>query len=135
MRQRLCVWPDSGRNLHCDGNTDFKATWAVEINYYMDLGFLPENMQYFSISGRAGWYGPKGDAERLPASGVGVQQRHQDRIQQRTDPSDLRRQQGGLGREVLPLRDLWVAYRYWQNKFGLDHNAAPGVCTIAGNRR
>ena len=27
--------------------------------------------------------------------------------------------------------DLWVAYRYWQNKFGLDHNAMPGVCTIA----
>jgi len=28
--------------------------------------------------------------------------------------------------------DVWVAYRYWQNKFGLDHNAAPGVCTVAG---
>ena len=27
--------------------------------------------------------------------------------------------------------DVWVAYRYWQNKFGLDHNAMPGVCTIA----
>jgi hypothetical protein len=29
--------------------------------------------------------------------------------------------------------DVWVAYRYWQNKFGFDHansvicNAAPGV--------
>jgi hypothetical protein len=29
--------------------------------------------------------------------------------------------------------DVWVAYRYWQNKFGLDHkkslvcNVAPGV--------
>src|SRR5882762_8818040 len=43
-----------------DGNTKFKPTWAVEVNYYMDLGFLPENMQYFSISGRAGWYGKKG---------------------------------------------------------------------------
>src|SRR5712664_3553398 len=48
-----------------DGNTKFKPTWAVEINYYMDLGFLPENMQYFSISGRAGWYGKKG-AENAP---------------------------------------------------------------------
>src|ERR1700682_2665420 len=45
-----------------DGNTSYKPTWAVEINYYMDLGFLPENMQYFSISGRAGFYGPKGDS-------------------------------------------------------------------------
>ena len=43
-----------------DGNITYKPTWAVETNYYMDLGFLPENMQYFSISGRAGWYGPKG---------------------------------------------------------------------------
>jgi hypothetical protein len=23
----------------------------------------------------------------------------------------------------------WVAWRYWQNKFGLDHNAMFGVCT------
>ena len=38
-----------------DGNTHFNATWAVEINYYMDLGFLPPNLQYFAVSGRAGW--------------------------------------------------------------------------------
>src|ERR1700732_5114415 len=44
-----------------DGNTDYKPTWAVETNYYMDLGFLPENLQLFSISGRAAWYGPKGN--------------------------------------------------------------------------
>jgi hypothetical protein len=44
-----------------DGNTNFHTTWAVEINYYMELGFLPENMQYFAISGRAGFYGPKGN--------------------------------------------------------------------------
>ena len=40
-----------------DGNTSFKPTWAIETNYYMDLGFLLLQMQYFSISGRAGWYG------------------------------------------------------------------------------
>jgi hypothetical protein len=28
--------------------------------------------------------------------------------------------------------DTWVAYRYWQNKFGLDQNQAPGVCTVNG---
>jgi hypothetical protein len=33
------------------------------------------------------------------------------------------------------LVDVWVAYRYWQNKFGLDHvhssicTNAPGSCT------
>lgn len=36
----------------------------------------------------------------------------------------------------LPARhtrvvDFWVAYRYWQTKFGLDHNLTPGVCTVA----
>src|SRR5467141_4212406 len=50
-----------------DGNTSYRPTWAVEINYYMDLGFLPENMQYFSVSGRLGWYGQKGtDTAPLP---------------------------------------------------------------------
>jgi putative N-acetylmannosamine-6-phosphate epimerase len=23
-----------------------------------------------------------------------------------------------------------VSYRYWQNKFGLDHNAELGVCNV-----
>src|ERR1700743_1866976 len=38
-----------GVNCLADGNTNFKWTWAVEVNYYMDLGFLPENMQFWSI--------------------------------------------------------------------------------------
>ena len=50
-----------------NGNTNYRTTWAVEINYYMDLGFLPPGMDYFSISGRAAWYGPKGDSNSLPA--------------------------------------------------------------------
>jgi hypothetical protein len=29
--------------------------------------------------------------------------------------------------------DVWVAYRYWQNKFGLDHNAEFGVCNALIN--
>jgi hypothetical protein len=37
-----------------------------------------------------------------------------------------------LGAKYTHFVDLWVAYRYWQNKFGLDHNNAPGVCTLAG---
>jgi hypothetical protein len=43
-----------------DGNTHYDPTWAVELNYYRDLGFLPPSVQYFAISGRAGFYGPKG---------------------------------------------------------------------------
>ena len=52
--------PTPGVNCLVDGNRSFKPTWAVEINYYMDLGFLPESIQFFSISGRAAWYGRKG---------------------------------------------------------------------------
>ena len=44
-----------------DGNVSYNPTWAVETNYYMELGFLPENMRFFSVSGRAAWYGNKGD--------------------------------------------------------------------------
>ena len=63
--------PVPGVSCLANGNTSYKPTWAVEVNYYMDLGFLPENMQYFSISGRAGWYGKKGsDTEPLPALGA-----------------------------------------------------------------
>src|ERR1700682_77668 len=60
-----------GVTCNFNGNTSYRPTWAVETNYYMDLGFLPENMQYFSISGRAAWYGPKGD-QNSPLVGTGV---------------------------------------------------------------
>src|SRR5450432_3312569 len=43
--------PIPGVSCSVDGNTDFKTTWAVETNYYMDLGFLPPSVQYFAISG------------------------------------------------------------------------------------
>ena len=70
VRQRLLrpgSVPRRGCDLFADGNTSYKPTWAVETNYYMDLGFLPENMQYFSITGRAAWYGKKGtDTNPLP---------------------------------------------------------------------
>ncbi len=105
-----------------DGNTDYHTTWAVETNYYMDLGFLPESMQFFSISGRAGWYGPKGD-QNAPLVGLGI-------------GSNSTATKTELNSEPIRLTshfvDVWVAYRYWQNKFGLDHNAAPGVCTVNG---
>jgi hypothetical protein len=123
-----------GVTCHGDGNVDFKTTWAIETNYYMDLGFLPESMQYFSISGRAGWYGPKGDANGLPAlSGVG-QASTATKVELNSEPIrltlDASKAVGGA--KYSHLVDVWVAYRYWQYKFGLDHNAMPGVCTVAG---
>jgi hypothetical protein len=116
-----------------DGNTDFHTTWAVETNYYMDLGFLPESIRYFSISGRAGWYGPKGDSNSLPGlSGVG-RFSTASKTELNSEPIRLTfdASRAFMGQKYSHFVDVWVAYRYWQNKFGLDHNAEPGVCTIA----
>jgi hypothetical protein len=122
-----------GVNCLTDGNTRFKTTWAVEVNYYMDLGFLPENMQYFSISGRAGWYGPKGDSNSpLVGTGVGVFSTAS-KTELNSEPIRLTfdASKAAMGAKYSHFVDLWVAYRYWQNKFGLDHNAEFGVCTQA----
>jgi hypothetical protein len=112
-----------------DGNTDFKWTWAVEVNYYMDLGFLPENMQYFSISGRAGWYGPKGDSNQ-PLTGImpSKTELNSEPIRLTFDAS-----KAFWGPKYTHFVDVWVAYRYWQNKFGLDHNSSVnGICAVNG---
>ena len=93
-----------GTTCLTDGNTSFKPTWAVETNYYMDLGFLPENMQYFSISGRAAWYGKKGTENNPLPPSRSRQRQHGRGVQLRTDPSDDGRLQGDVGREIFPLR-------------------------------
>jgi hypothetical protein len=115
-----------------DGNTRYRATWAVETNYYMDLGFLPPYLDFFSISGRAAWYGPKGDQNSpLVGTGIGVfstatkTEFNSEPIRLTFDAS-----KAFIGPKYSHFVDLWVAYRYWQNKFGLDHNASPGVCTL-----
>lgn len=124
----------AGTICNSDGNVSYRPTWAVEVNCHMDLGFLPPSLQFFSISGRPGWYGPKGDSNGLPAlSGRPLLNGLKVRAQQRADPSDIRCQQGLQGSELFPLRRPMVAYRYWQNEFGLDHNVMAGICTLAAN--
>jgi hypothetical protein len=119
-----------GVTCNIDGNTNFNTTWAVETNYYMDLGFLPENMQFFAISGRAGWYGPKGNQNSplgVAAGGTATKtELNSEPIRLTFDAS-----KAFMGPKYSQFVTTWVAYRYWQNKFGLDHAAAPGVCTIA----
>ena len=113
-----------GVNCISDGNTDYKVTWAVETGYYMPLGFLPESMAFFDISGRAAWYGAKGNENSpLPttlAGGSGtatVTEFNGEPIRLTFDAS-----KAAWGAKYSHFVDLWVAYRYWQNKFGLDHN-------------
>jgi hypothetical protein len=120
-----------GVTCTADGNTDYKTTWAVETNYYMDLGFLPPNLQLFSLSGRAAWYGPKGNQNAplgIASGGTAT------KVEFNSEPIRLTfdASKAVWGEKYTHFVDVWVAYRYWQNKFGLDHNAAPGVCTVAG---
>jgi hypothetical protein len=123
----------AGVTCNSDGNTEFKGTWAVEMNYYMDLGFLPPNLQYFAISGRAGFYGPKGnEANPLPFNAV---TNTKTKTEINSEPIRLTLDASKLawGPKYSHNVDLWVAYRYWDNKFGLDH-AASGACigAVAG---
>ena len=116
-------------NLTCspNGNTSYPATWAVETNYYMDLGFLPWDV--FSISGRAGWYGTKGNQNAplgLASGGVATA------VEFNSEPIRLTLDASKAiwGAKYSHFVDVWVAYRYWQNKFGLDHNNA-AQCIIS----
>lgn len=113
-----------GTNCLNDGNRSFNPTWAVEVNYYMDLGFLPPNMQFWSISGRAGWYGEKG-SENNPLPGVKTA------VEFNSEPIRLTfdASKAVLGEKYSHFVDLWVAYRYWQNKFGIDHKLST-VCNV-----
>jgi hypothetical protein len=116
-----------------DGNTRFKPTWAVETNYYMDLGFLPENMQFFSISGRLAWYGKKGtENEPLPFALPG---NVNTAVEFNSEPIRLTfdASKAFWGVKYSHFIDVWVAYRYWQNKFGLDHSNST-VCNVAPGR-
>ncbi|WJR79223.1 hypothetical protein [Bradyrhizobium sp. NP1] len=115
-----------------DGNLHYNATWAVEMNYYMDLGFLPPNLQYFAISGRAGIYGPKGNG----AYGNYTLSTVNTATEIISEPIRLTLDVSKLiwGEKYSHFLETWVAYRYRQNKFGLDDsNKANLVCfTAAG---
>lgn len=117
--------PVPGVSCLTDGERSFNPTWAVETNYYLDLGFLPETMQFWSISGRAGWYGQKGSENNpLPGTKTAVEF-NSEPIRLTFDAS-----KAAWGAKYSHFVDLWVAYRYWQNKFGIDHKAS-AVCNVA----
>lgn len=104
------------------GNDSFSPTWAVEMNYAMDLGFLPDAIP-LTFSGYSNFYGPKGTgvtAAQVPgAIPTTVEFNSQQKLS-----LDVGKMVGGPSKSHF--FDLWVAYRYWQNKFGLNHTR--GVC-------
>jgi hypothetical protein len=92
----------------------------------MDLGFLPENMRYFAISGRASWVGPKGSEKgiAIPTGVPTAIEFNSEPIRLTFDASKF-----AFGDKYSHQVDVWVAYRYWQNKYGYDHSAS-GECTV-----
>jgi hypothetical protein len=116
------------------GAIDYDPTWAFESNYYMDLGFLPDYLP-LSVSGRLTLIGPKGpQADPIPASPANVQTK----MEINSEPIRLTYDASKAiwGKKYSHFLDVWVAYRYWQNKFGLDHANSPsclgpaaGSCT------
>jgi hypothetical protein len=113
-----------GVSCNIDGSREFKPTWAVEMNYYMDLGFLPPSISYFSVSGRAGFYGAKG-GENGQIAGTDT------KIELNAEPIRLTfdASKAIWGQKYTHNVDVWVAYRMWRNKFGLDEKNSL-ACTV-----
>jgi|GEM_PF-467388 len=114
-----------------DGNLHFNPTWALEVGYGMELGFLPESMRYFSISGNLGVYGPKGNGAygpyTLPSTMDTATEIKAEPIRLTFDVSKAL-----FGEKYSGFVETFVAYRYWKNKYGYDSgNPANSVCFFA----
>ncbi len=114
-----------------DGNLHYNPTWALEVDYGSELDFLPESLRYFSVSGHVGIYGPKGTGAygpySLPPSWNTETEINAEPIRLSFDASKAL-----WGEKYAHFVEAFVAYRYWQNKFGLDgSNPANGICFFA----
>jgi hypothetical protein len=104
-------------------------TWAFESNYYMDLGFLPSSIP-LAISGRVIFVGPKGpQAAPIPFNAI---TNVQTTTEINSEPIRLTLDVSRMmwGDKSAHNLDVWVAYRYWANKFGIDQNST--TCKGAG---
>ena len=91
------------------GSVEFDTTWAVETNYYLPLGFLPDSVP-LSISGYNNFYGPKG-------TGAPRQ------LETKTEFKNEQRVTLDVSKMIWNkshFLDYWVAYRVWKNKYGVD---------------
>lgn len=127
--------PVSGVSCLPDGNRQYQPTWALETNYYMDLGFLPESIRYFSISGRAqliGAVGPENSPLPYNPLPIVAPANSMTKVSLNSEPIRLTfdASKAVWGQKWSHYVDVWVAYRYWQNKYGLDHNVSK-LCTIS----
>jgi hypothetical protein len=116
------------------GWLDYDGTWALNVNYYMDLGFLPEYLP-LAISGRATVTGPMGTGAAVgalpaPFMNATVSELDSEPIRITLDLSRVL-----WGKKYSHLTDIWAAYKYQRNILGLDneHNplCAGNTCTVS----
>ncbi|MCK1395711.1 hypothetical protein [Bradyrhizobium sp. 1] len=101
------------------GQIRYNPTWAFEVNYYMDLGFLPSYLP-LSVSGRASIIGPKGpQTSPIPFNPI---TNVQTTTEINSEPIRLTLDTSRMiwGDKYSHFLDVWVAYRYWGNKYGIS---------------
>ena len=105
------------------GTTNFNGTWAVESVYSLPLAFLPEAVP-LTFRGRAAFYGPKGTGSSLIPSTTANKTVTEFNSEQRLT-LDIGKMAFGSSRAGLV--NGFVAYRYWNHKFGIG--SANDACT------
>lgn len=108
-----------------NGWLDFNGTWAIDANYYMDLGFLPEWLP-LAISGRVTVVAPIGTG--APAGVLPSLVLLPRATEISSEPIRLTLDFSKLvwGPKYSHFTDVWVAWKYDRNILGLDnaHNPA-----------
>jgi nucleoside-specific outer membrane channel protein Tsx len=112
-----------GGGTNPSGDVEFDTTWGIGVNYTQPLGFLPPwvPLTYKAI---IGMHGPKGYGEPIPAA---AGERKTELFTQQTLDLDI----GKLAWSRANMWSIWVGYRYWKNKFGLN-DAPLGLAGTGG---
>jgi hypothetical protein len=97
------------------GNVDFNTTWGFEWLYVQPLAFLPSwiplTYKFFGTI-----HGPKGSGE-----GTAEAPRTTEYYLQQNLSLDV----GKMVGQRPDMVSLWAGYRYWYNKFGINHDVKP----------
>jgi hypothetical protein len=100
------------------GDVNFNPTWGLEFLYEQPLGFLPPSIP-LTFNSLITVRGPKGSGEPGAAR----------RIVEFYSQQSLSLDVGKVVAEKPDLVAVWVAYRGWLNKFGLDPKTSGLCCT------
>jgi hypothetical protein len=97
------------------GAVDFDTTWGFEWLYVQPLGFLPPSIPLtYKFFGTI--HGPKGSGE-----GTAEPPRTTEYYLQQNLSLDV----GQMIGQRPNMVSVWGGYRYWYNKFGINHNDLP----------